>query len=180
MTEGICKPCPGDPKGTGFCEFHECENDCQSVQAAKDKLERAEEHNAGLARVLDCDSQHHRVAAAVILLKHRAEEAEAKLAAVLNPPKGFREWLDGIIVSADTAWTGNMTVKEVNALLEKTWTAALSSVSKPIAEEELERLWTEINTGGELSDESIDTISDLLSRLREVQSQGNTEKGGKK
>jgi len=28
-------PCPGDPKGTGFCEFHECENDCQQVAEAK-------------------------------------------------------------------------------------------------------------------------------------------------
>jgi hypothetical protein len=26
-----CPPCPGDPKGTGFCEFHECERDCQTV-----------------------------------------------------------------------------------------------------------------------------------------------------
>lgn len=26
---GVVPPCKGDPKGTGFCEFHECENDCQ-------------------------------------------------------------------------------------------------------------------------------------------------------
>jgi hypothetical protein len=29
-----CDPCLGDPAGTGFCEFHECENDCQSVEPA--------------------------------------------------------------------------------------------------------------------------------------------------
>ncbi len=31
----LCEPCPGDPNGTGFCEFHECERDCQTVEPSK-------------------------------------------------------------------------------------------------------------------------------------------------
>lgn len=58
------------------------------LRAANERAAVSEEHNEGLARVLGCGSQHYKVAAAVILLMHRAEEAEAKLAAVPEHPKG--------------------------------------------------------------------------------------------
>ncbi len=47
-----CKPCPGDPRGTGFCEFHECERDCQQEQCLHSRVNEGNMGDEGY--VVEC------------------------------------------------------------------------------------------------------------------------------
>lgn len=168
------------------CEFpnrNSGGNFCSNTRAyaAEVNLERAERERD---EVVQAAAQHQSDLGGELIA------AEAKLAAVpACKPEGFEEWL-----SKQTDWLAKAqvsgAVSRCAILAKAAWMAALSCKPAPLlVEEELERLEKLLS---ELSQpmfrkqraftetELHGSVRKLLSRLREVQSQGNTEKGGKK